>query len=1010
MLRTVKLQEDPNRQIPPLYNRNTRYTNEESITDNSIFDHNISGRDPILNIFLQNLQETPSLAPTVLADQNQSMKSEAQHNQESPLLLRLAIKPSHQNVSIDIVAAHTRRNSNAFPLLQSLSSLNDFVTDVKNSLPPFPFARNEPQFLLPSSTNTTPSVANVNATMPNSSSSKDSNPSKAMSEGSEVKTIRILMLNISSLPSVRPTRAIPIATSPPSSVPSIKVHTNKPDVLVGQSSSSVITAVVLASLCVVVAVAIQRMLAPFLARRLSQTKSTTTTGSALPVDQIHVIDDPSLTATTGHASQLNHVEPEIVIHKRERLSTSSVPLPKSGGLFVEQEPELWTIYPDKMQEGEMDCMSNPYRDLGEGHHLHKSSPRDNQGGGDDGEERTVVSGYRYNGLSHEESDHTDELLAVYEEPSYFVDDNPIGRAPGQPTGAKAGTPLTPGRKNILFPSFIYNDDAIELASGSDFDARERRRDSPSSDPAMGVIPSVYDLPSRFVGTNSRGGKAPLSGSTDVESNLSPLKMVKIRPAGGRVGQVTHSGEEHTCTSPDILSEESDDDYGNSIHSYSFSAATFSPNPSKNRNCPNKPLSSELLSFHSPKSLTQNIENSASSRVLELNKLRNSSRSTVTSASSTATTAALGTRSDSFFVRPKTLVSLDELTAEQVKALGLSVSREGKRGGSVYSIDGDASRPVAPSTSNRPDPLPRDTGSLGGRKLSMRSIKSNGTIPSNDDGLVSSASDLSETSRRDGSSTSRPNPVDDALIGGESHLSRRQSGSHQLLTSYSRAGYTNPLRSPSSAVMSSKSQSTSSNRGGKEPPTAAASPVPVPVSVSAPHSGGDAADKKKKFFRCLSPRRAVHFFIRGAADSKQASKSGAPLLQSPPKTYSSLHASKTALKNGSNPNPGGLNNRSESFHSNGSGMSTEGVPLSQSPPSKQSSSLPQGSSLVRKYSLASSSLQKPPQGRSTPDAAAAAVPAASSGRTTTTRTATSMYSSPDNSPNKAARDLRGFHTQ
>lgn len=332
-------------------------------------------------------------------------------------------------------------------------------------------------------------------------------------------------------------------------------------------------------------------------------------------------EDPSSCCIKPMDSEI--VSPTILITKREPLTTpmkeTSVPVNNSTMKIdflstshcSTDHLDMCAIYKESNAEGLVDPVDNPI-------HLEGKRPGDSKNSGFVPNYDTVPE-TRLGGSSD-----SDGLLCVYEQESYFVDDNPL---------CVAGPPELTRKlsKKLLFPSFIYNNPRIRREE----EEEEEKSVTTTADSEHDLdMSSVYedssfckdDVNPLVIATSqlhANKDSVPLSSgattqSTDSSSTRfgrpklfsptfadpaalgSPLKMKSKYPSfllpSGRKS-ITRD-EFDSCVPFDDDDDESDDDYDDSsIHSFSFSTQTFSPHlPSTRGSTETKGSSSLMVLF------------------------------------------------------------------------------------------------------------------------------------------------------------------------------------------------------------------------------------------------------------------------------------------------------------------------------------------------------------------------------------------------------------------------------
>ena len=603
-----------------------------------------------------------------------------------------------------------------------------------------------------------------------------------------------------------------------------------------------------------------------------------------------IIDEAKPENFAVNAANAEFIEPTIVINRRNRQASSNKTKQDemNSNASFSADLQLWNIYP-KPEEELMDHVDNPFYFDSDGNEL-KDSP-------------LSASRVHSQSRSREQPDDAaaihintmnkaDGLVDIYDDPVYFVDDNPLSDSKG------GSVP-----KKILFPSFVYNNTSIDCVGGEFGDADESvvalegsnyQLDITDEGNPLKIETAASPMPLNLKKDTQSSG-ATTAASTDTEISLvasngnsvSPLKM-KLKYPSFLLPNGRKTLTKHEVESSLPLEEDSDDDYGSAIHSYSFSTATFSPVPSSNRGAisgsssHSKRHGDDERKFNSPK-LSDNFASALELKNDTVDPNNVSRRETVSTApgswmelhGSKYMEKNPMKRGESFFVRPKTLSSAGELSPEQLKALRQLYN--GKNYDNfVNKIDA------------------KDRGS-DERKSSLGSNWSGHSstfFTSDVRSLAAASATLDKQPSDKGISLTRHN----SQLSNVSALSV-SSGSSGFLSNTSRqcksdskSSHSNPLSQSVHSVgnVSEKSKPTSSGE------KIAQSAVGV---MRSPEKTG----KKKDFFRCISPCKAVHYIVHGSPQKQLPANASDASLIGP---YSSKYASKSsAISNNNRSNTG-----------------------------------------------------------------------------------------------------------
>ena len=343
-------------------------------------------------------------------------------------------------------------------------------------------------------------------------------------------------------------------------------------------------------------------------KTLANTNATPFAATPVSSDiEVTVIEEDSKSSSCIKPMDSEIVSPTILFTKREPQSAPiwGTPVPQSSSSLKTDflstshcstdHLDMCAIYKESNADGLVDPIDNPIHLEGKWQENSKKNgfvpnydtvPEPRMGGSND----------------------SDGLLCVYEQESYFVDDNPLC-VEGPPELSRKLS------KKLLFPSFMYNnprirheeDEEKSLTTSADsehhLDMSSVYEDSSfckdDVNPLViatsqlhankdSVVPLSSGATTHSTDSNStRLGRPKLFSPTfaDAAAVLSPLKMKSKYPSfllpSGRKS-ITRD-EFDSCVPFDDDDDDSDDDYDDSsIHSFSFSTQTFSPHPPSTR--------------------------------------------------------------------------------------------------------------------------------------------------------------------------------------------------------------------------------------------------------------------------------------------------------------------------------------------------------------------------------------------------------------------------------------------
>jgi len=755
------------------------------------------------------------------------------------------------------------------------------------------------------------------------------------------------------------------------------------DLVVGSNDLSFMSAVYISTAALLLTVLLQIFVVPHFWKKLKSVKTihgvdSLTSCPVLPIESTVITDQdncdnsqvngvtnctvvdlqtsPLRVKPSTHQSDF--IEPVIVINKRERrLSSRSASKimvdPQPQNEPVDEHPQLWTIYPQSTPE-EVDTVSNPYRlSVSAIKREPVQKPRNNSHSSG-GEESTVVCGYSSAGRSSEGSGDTDGLLAVYEEEDFFVEENPL-----ETKNSHQSLPSSHSMKKILFPSFVYSNN---LNNHMDCEAEMYNGTASSCDlpPFSSTaeeqkvdMPSVYEEPCYFVNDNPLsiataepqlmaacspsdcGATTTATRASDTPQNTydtsSPLKMRLKRLKSNSTAHldvldsprhntiISNLNNDHKIPAADS----SDEEYGTSIHSFSFSTATFSPHPSISRSILNRTNSNvsktksvdrdRSRAFVTPKSApTHDFQMmTPSNQDREATRTSSSHSSGANSFVTTHTTNNISVkRTDSFFVRPKTAASLHELTTAQIMALNKQFSL--KNGVivdnskiSTYSIDCDNN--IGNSVSHRLVHKDRNINANSERKCTETNSSRNTSSASLGE-FASCASDISAIDNHSvppttpvGAGSTSNNDTNTIQCSREmtqlSNISGLSGSSHGSSFNHSKSQAATTI-----TTVSNNNKSTISSNDTKATQNVSFKSGSLDSSPQPRHKvNNEQVKKQSKFFRCISPCSPVNYFVRSPPPQLKSSLqlSNGTSANSAPKSYSTIHSNRIPLKSSPN---------------------------------------------------------------------------------------------------------------
>jgi len=927
-----------------------------SIREANMHNSGLLSNDPFLETYLEVSKQNQFPPQMNLSLGSNTSATDIHLVPISPLLLRLAIlyEPQSHNVSINITALNSSnplhdRNVMMNPKMQAILTYLSFRS------------RNL-------SKNGTVDNSELLQSPPVNTSLNATNTCKNIEK--EVKQLSIIGLNKLILRSSirsdsnsnglqnRNTSALHIfgnsAFKANHSINSKRYH--GVEYMIGSKDFSLMSVVCISTAALFLTVLLQLFFIPHLCKRIKTVRTQCKVGSsnnssfrpmesAVILDQaynvscsdVHSEELQTPLLRTNSSTQSDLIEPVIVFNKRERrpsskgalnyLIESQLPQQNQSVEPADENPQLWTIYPQSTPE-EVDNVNNPYRFSVSAIKREPVQNHRNNSLSSGGEDSTVVGGYFSSDRTSEGSGETDGLLAVYEEQVFFVEDNPL---------ENRNSSLN-SMKKILFPSFVYSNN---LSNHMDGEAEIfSSNTSLSEHPQPTLATSLHTMDNSLSISTAEpylvtaGSPSDWGATTTATLRQDTPQSTKVlsRQKKPSFGSNIHQGivdtplidSKHQCDigrSDENTADSSDEEYGTSIHSFSFSTATFSPYPSVSRSILHRTNSciSQSNSLDSDNNRVFITPKSASSFDSQMMMATSSNDRGITRSSSThssgdnsfATTHTTYNqnknsvkRTDSFFVRPKTAASLDELTTEQIIALNKQFSRSNDSNNgifvdnskiSTYSIDCDDNS--GNSVSHRLIHKDRNHTASSERKSNGSSRHTSSATMSE---FASCASDISGCGN---STTSLAAPATNAgnIINNDNIQCNRQMSQLSNVSGLSNSSHG---ISYLSNFNHSKSQSVTTAATVKVKDKKTAHNVSFKSSSVDSHpprnsATNDQAKKQSRFFRCISPCSAVNYFVRSPEQQNKSRQlsAGTP-ANSTPKSYSSIHSNRIPMKSSS----------------------------------------------------------------------------------------------------------------